>query len=100
MDIHKAMFLAKMGLLSETSIHSEVLDAVRKATPESRRAFEERFGSITPTGHVIASTEEGGWAETYQLHDDGTVEKVFHEGGSEEAERIRNEARQTPQGKW
>jgi hypothetical protein len=89
MQIRSEMFLAQMNLLRETSIDSEVLDAVRRATPESRRAFEERFGSITMTAQIIAAQYQGAWVETYTLLEDGTVKKVFHEGGPEEAERIR-----------
>jgi hypothetical protein len=44
--------------------------------------------------HIVESAKRGGWAETYTLLADGTVQKVHHEGGSPEAERIRNEARQ------
>jgi len=90
-EIHKAMFLAKTDLLRGTARDSEVLDAVRRATPESRRAFEERFGPITMTAHIIAAQYQGAWVETYTLLEDGTVKKVSHEGGSEEAERIRQE---------
>ena len=90
MSIQKEMFLAKMDLFRETSIHSEVLDDVRRATPESRRAFEERYGSITPTSHVIG---RDGWVEAYTLHEGGRVEKAFHVAGSQEAERLRDAAR-------
>ncbi len=93
MDIHKAMFLAQCDLLRGTARESEVLEAVRNATPESRRSFEERFGSIVITEHIIASGEKGAWVETYTLTEDGKVEKTFYKGGSEEAERIRREAR-------
>ena len=89
MEVHKEMFLAKMDLFEKASISSPVLEAVRNATPESRAEFEERFGSITMTTHVIASPQEGGWVEEYTLHEDGTVEKTFYEGGSEEAEAVR-----------
>jgi hypothetical protein len=92
MEVHKAMFLAQMDLFRKTSVDSEVLEAVRNATPESRAAFEERFGPITMSGHVIASEPEGGWVERYTLREDGRVEKTFYEGGAEEAERIRREA--------
>jgi Zn/Cd-binding protein ZinT len=43
---------------------------------------------------VVAADYQGGWAEVYTLLEDGTVERVYHEGGSEEAERIRQEAQQ------
>jgi hypothetical protein len=39
---------------------------------------------------IVASAEQGGWAETYSLLADGTVEKIHYQG--EEAERIRLEA--------
>jgi hypothetical protein len=47
-------------------------------------------------GHIIApeAKPEGGWVEEYRLLEDGTVEMTRHEGGSEEAERMRQEARQ------
>jgi hypothetical protein len=91
MEIYKAMFLAKTDLIRGTARDCEVLDAVRRATPESRRAFEERFGSITMTAHIIAAQYQGAWVETHTLLEDGTVKKLFYEGGSEEAERIRQE---------
>jgi len=37
---------------------------------------------------------EDGWVEEYRLREDGTVETIHYEGGSEEAERIRQEAEQ------
>ena len=94
MEVQKEMFLARMDLLRETARESDVLEAVRNATPESRRDFEERFGSIEMTHHIIAADYQGGWVEVFRLCEDGTVEKVRHEGASEEAERIREEVRQ------
>jgi hypothetical protein len=89
------MFLTRYDLLvSGESRSSEVLDAVRAATPESRAAFEEEYGSIEMVGHIIASEVEGGWVDEYRLLGDGTVEITHHEGGSEEAEAIRQAARQ------
>ena len=88
------MFLASVDLFRKPAIDSEVLAAVRRATPESRAAFEERFGSIAMTGHVVASEPEGGWVKVYDLKEDGSVAETFHVGGSAEAERIRREARQ------
>jgi hypothetical protein len=70
------------------------LDAVRAATKESRAAFEGECGSIEMVNHVIAAEYQGGWVEEDRLLEDGTVETIHHEGGSEEAERIRQEARQ------
>ena len=93
LDVDKAMFLAQFELFKGESYPSEVLDAVRNATPESKAAFEERFGSITMTGRIIAAEYQGGWVEEYRLLEDGMVEKIYYEGGSPEAERIREEAR-------
>lgn len=94
MEAYKEMFLAQMDLLRDTARDSEVLEAVRNATPESRAAFEERFGPIVITEHIIAAEYQGGWVETLTLTEDGRVERVRHEGGSPEAERIRREIRQ------
>jgi len=82
-------------LLTEELVHSEVLDAVRQATPESRAKFEERFGSITPTSHVISG--QHGWVDEYTLTETGEVKLVRYPAGSEEAERIRSEALQGAQ---
>jgi hypothetical protein len=96
-DIHvwEEMFLTKMDLFKGESKPSEVLDAVRQATPESRRRFEEEYGSITPEAHIVAGNYQGGWVEVFKLEEDGSVTKTRHEGGSEEAERLRAEARQS-----
>jgi len=98
MECWKALFLAHVDLLKGESYESEILDAVRNATPESRRAFEARVGPITFTTNIIASEVDGGWVETYTLLEDGSVEKVFHEGGSEGAKRALQEARQEAAG--
>ncbi len=95
MEIWMAMFLMGVELLTEESVHSEVLDAVCQATPESRAEFEERFGSITPTSHVICG--QYGWVDEYTLTETGEVEVVRYPAGSEEAERIRSEAQQGAQ---
>ena len=94
------MFLAGIDLLRGVSRDSEVLDAVRNATPrggfrgwESRRAFEREYGPMEMEVRTIAAPAEGGWVEVYALREDGTVERTFHEGGSEEAARVRREAR-------
>jgi Zn/Cd-binding protein ZinT len=92
MEILKEMFLTQYHLFRGASRESEVLDAVRNATPESKQAFEERFGPITMGAQIVAAEYQGGWVKVYTLAEDGTVEKTFHEGGSEEAERIRREA--------
>jgi hypothetical protein len=94
-EVFSEMFLTKTDLLvSGESRPSEVLDAVRSATPESRRTFEEEYGSIEMVGHIVAPDHEGGWVEEYRLLEDGKVETIHYEGGSEEAERIREEATQ------
>jgi hypothetical protein len=91
MDVQKEMFLAKCDLAREEARSSPVLEAVRAATPESRAAFEAQYGTITPSLHIVASAEQGGWIEVYKLEEVGTVTKVRHEGGTEEAARIREE---------
>jgi hypothetical protein len=96
MHVWSEMFLTKTNLFRGESRASEVLDAVRAATPESRAAFEQEYGSITPEVRVIAADYQGGWVEVYKLEEDATVTKVRHEGGMPEAERLREEARQSP----
>jgi hypothetical protein len=92
-EVFTEMFLCRTDLLaSGESRSSEVLDAVRAATPESRRAFEEEYGSIEMVGHIVAGEHEGGWVDEYRLLEDGTVETIHYEGA--EAERIRQEAKQ------
>jgi hypothetical protein len=93
MEVFKQMFLAKMDLLQEIASESEVLSAVRNATLESRTAFEQRFGPIRMVQQIIAGGCQGAWVKVLVLTEDGRVEKTFHEGGSEEAVRIRQEAR-------
>ncbi len=90
------MFLTQTDLLSGVSRDSAVLDAVRAATPESRAAFEEQYGPLEMEVHVICPEDEGGWVEVLLLREDGTLETVRHVGGSEEAERMRREAREGP----
>jgi len=94
-EVFTEMFLCRTDLLIRgESRSSEVLDAVRAATPESRRAFEEEYGSIEMVGHIVAGDHEGGWVDEYRLLEDGTVETAHYDGGSEEAERIHREAKQ------
>jgi hypothetical protein len=88
-----ARFAARMSLLRGIPRASEVLDAVRRATPESRAAFEESCGSIVMGINIIAAEDEGGWVETRTLTEAGEIERVFYEGGSAEAEHIRRQAR-------
>jgi len=93
MTCFKEMFLAQYHLFGGEATQSEVLDAVRAATPESRRAFESEYGEVQMEARVIAGDYQGGWVEVYRLEEDGTVTKVRHEGGTPEAERLREEAR-------
>ena len=93
MEVQAQMFLARMDLWGDTATDSEVVAAVRNATPESRAAFEERFGPITFTNYVIASPAHGGWVEAKTLTEDGQVLRVLYEGDSEEAERVRDGVR-------
>jgi Sulfotransferase family len=94
MEVAKEMFLTQMELFRGEVRPSEVLDAVRAATKESRAAFEAAHGSIEMVNHVIAADYQGGWVEEYRLLEDGTAKITRFEGGSEEALRIRQEARQ------
>jgi len=94
MEVQAQMFLAQCDLWKDTATDSEVVRAVRSATPESRREFENRFGSIVMTNYVIGSVERGGWVEAKTLTEDGRVERVRYEGGSPEATIVR-EAVQT-----
>ena len=93
LEVFKEMFLCRTDLFLGKAHPSEVLDAVRAATPESCAAFEDEYGSIERVNHVIAPDYQGGWVDEYRLLEDGTVETKRHEGGSEEAERIRQEAK-------
>jgi hypothetical protein len=92
LEVFSEMFLCRTELFLRKARPSEVLDAVRAATKESRAAFEDEYGSIEMGGHVIAADYQGGWVDEYRLLEDGTVETTHHEGGSEEALRIRREA--------
>jgi hypothetical protein len=94
MEVAKEMFLCQMDLMLGKARPSEVLDAVREATPESRAAFEEKQGSIEMVGHIVAGDYQSGWIDEHRLLEDGTVETIHYEAGSEVALRIRQEARQ------
>jgi hypothetical protein len=94
MEVDMEMFLTQTAVMMGEARSSEVLDAVRAATPDSRAAFEAEHGSIEMVGHIIAADYQGGWVDEHRLLEDGTVETIHYEGGSEEAERIREEARQ------
>jgi hypothetical protein len=90
-EVFGEMFLTQMDLMSGRARPSEVLDAVRAATPESRVAFEGEYGTIEMVGYIIAGGYEGAWVDEHRLREDGTVETTHHEGGSEAALRIRQE---------
>ena len=85
LEVHKEMFLAKTGLLRDNARESEILVAVRNATPKSRREFEEKFGPIAFTEYIIGAD----WVEAKTLTQDGRVERVLYEGDSEEAALVR-----------
>ena len=94
LEVFREMFLCRTDLFLGKARPSEVLDAVRAATKESRAAFEDEYGSIEMVGHIIAADYQGGWVGENRLLEDGMVETIHYEGGSEEAERIRQEATQ------
>jgi hypothetical protein len=90
LEVQKEMYLAMCDLLMDRARESDVLTAVRSATPESRRKFEEKFGPIRIVEYIIAPPERGGWVEQKVLTEDGRVERVFYEGDSEEATLVRD----------
>jgi|SRR5215208_887049 len=93
MEVWKQTFLAQTDVLCARQPHSELLEAVRTATPASRQRFEKEYGPLIGySAHIIASDAEGGWVNAHTLLEDGTVETVRYEGGSEEAKRIRLQA--------
>jgi hypothetical protein len=94
MEVFGEMFLCQMDLMSGKARRSEVLDAVREATPESRAAFEQEHGSIEMVGYIIAADYQGGWVDEHRLLEDGTIETTHYEGDSEEALRIRQDTQQ------
>ena len=100
-QVLREMFLCRVDLLKGKNPEDEygVISTVLAASPASRRRFEQRFGVVVANMrvHIVASAEQGGWAETYSLLTDGSVEKIRHEG--EEAERIRTEARRSHSGR-
>ena len=85
MKVFAEMFLVQMDLLRDTARESEVLVAVRNATPESRREFEEKFGPIAFTEYVIGAD----WVEAKTLTEDGEVLRALYEGDSAEATLVR-----------
>jgi hypothetical protein len=96
MEVQAQMFLARADLWRNTATDSEVVAAVRSATPESRAEFEERFGPIVMTNYVIASESQGGWVESKTLTEDGRVERILYEGDSEEATLVHEGVRGSP----
>jgi hypothetical protein len=97
MECWKEMFLTQYHLGMGEAHDSEVLHAVRNATPESRRAFEEQYGKIgMEEAQIICPVVDGGWVDVYTLTEAGTVQKVRHEGDSEAAERLRLAAQGRP----
>jgi hypothetical protein len=93
MAVLREKFLAECDLIrgEPPKDSSGVISAVLGATDRSRQEFEQRFGRVVGMeARIVASAEQGGWAETYSLLADGTVEKIHYQG--EEAERIRLEA--------
>jgi hypothetical protein len=98
MHVRSEMFLVRMDLFNGESKPSEVLEAVRAATPESRRAFEREYGEIAMEAKIVAADYQGAWCEVYRLTESGEVEKTRHEGHTEEARRLREEARRSTPG--
>ena len=60
MEVGMEMFMARYELFMGNSYQSEVLEAVRGATPESKAAFEEQFGKMTMVAHIVAADYQGG----------------------------------------
>ncbi len=94
MTVWKETYLTRMALLRGEARPSDVLDAVRNATPESRRAFEKKFGSLEMQTCIVKDNSDDAWVREYKLREDGTVEESFHAGGSAEARRLLKEARE------
>jgi hypothetical protein len=88
MVVQAEMFLARCDLFRNAARESDVLDAVRSATPKSRRKFEEKYGPIRIVVRVVGSAS-GWWVEQKVLTEDGEVLRVFYEGDSEEAALVR-----------
>jgi hypothetical protein len=93
LTVLKALYLAEMDLVRGEHHGSEVHDAVRNATLESRAAFEAAYGSIARELHIIAPPKDGGWVERRRLSADGTVTVERFDGSSKEAELIREAAK-------
>ncbi len=51
-------------------------------------------GSIEKEAYIVEGGFKGAWVREHRLLEDGTVKTTFYEGGSEEADRIREEIRQ------
>jgi hypothetical protein len=98
MEVFQEMFMARVDLMCGKQPSSHVLDAVRGATPQSRAAFEKKYGPTQMVAHITAANYQGGWVDEYRLLEDGTIETIRYEGGSKKAERIRQEVRQASPG--
>ncbi len=95
MTAWKEKYLAWVDLQVGRSLKpSKVFEAVRGATPESRAEFERRFGPIAMTTYVVENSLPGAWVKRRTLLEDGSVEEIFFEGDTEEAQRVLQEARQ------
>jgi hypothetical protein len=94
MDVWSEMVLTRLELFRHEARSSEILDAVRQATPASRAAFEAEYGPIEMHVHVVAGAHEGGWVDEHRLLEDGSFETIHYEDGSEKAERIKREMKQ------
>ncbi len=75
------LFLTQVALGCGECRDSDVLEAVRAATPESRREFEESFGPIEMEERVVSVEEDGGIIREYKLLEYGTVEATLIEVG-------------------
>jgi hypothetical protein len=94
MDVQKEMFLAKCDLVREEARGSPVLEGLYARPRQSRGPpLKRSTGPSRPRFSWSPPTKRGGWVEVYRLEEDGTVTKVRHEGGTLEAERLREEAR-------
>jgi hypothetical protein len=92
MHVRAEMFLASCELWRDTARESDVLDAVRGAAPESRAAFEERFGPIRMVNYVVGSGS-GGWVEMKLLTEDGEVLRAMYDAASSESALVREGVR-------
>ena len=78
MEIWSEMFLASMDCLRGIARNSEVLDAVRNATPKSKAEFESKYGSIRME-HVIVG-RSGDVTKILTLTEDGEALALSEDG--------------------